>query len=236
MSEMPSASRHYAGISAGTGGSEEWPSTQMVPEVQRKGRSRNGDRERDRGGERTEQDVREHADDEKVSRRKEKRQPPCLGMAPPPTRRSPDLPDSWQEPMQQAWNGQQQQLDFHGGLPSIHGSYMGAPQAAGFNDGSRAPSRVSVGAPTPREEDSLDVATRQLHGSSRLWSGAGANDWPGKGPGPADMGPRSVGPLDLQRERGAPLGEPRTPQHSQHDSRSGFSGLRRPDLSAHYGH
>jgi hypothetical protein len=171
-------------VSAGTGGSEEWPSTQAKAVRQ----------------------VREpEYDDDKTQwaqgpvKKKSGRQP---AAAPPPARRSPDIAESWQqEPRREAWRGAQMALN---------------------NDGSsmRAPSRLNAGTPTPREEDSLDMAARRWGGGGGGGGGGGAGvvaasgDWPGRGP----------------------LHDARTPQH-QHDTRAPLGGLRgRHDLSGVYGH
>ncbi|CAE8616086.1 unnamed protein product, partial [Polarella glacialis] len=213
-----SAARH--GASAGTGGSEEWPSTQA--------RAVRNLRDPD-------------YDDEKgvwaqgntlPLKKKPGRVGAPLGVPAPQPRRSPDLVDPWQgqaaappslppaglqgEPGE-AW------LQGLGGLPSIHGSLLSGPQGAGLGEG-RAPSRIAAGTPTPREEDVLDHATRQHHGFP-----------PGRH---ADWAP----PASAAGERGSELGPVRDARsgphhevrHPQQDGRA-LGGIRgRPDLSDVY--
>lgn len=215
------------GVSAGTGGSEEWPSTQQS---------------------RASRTLREQEyEDEKVSWQQSRRKgrQPVLGMAAPPTRRSPDLTDPWQEPRNEAWRGGEA-LDFHGGLPSIHGSFLAGPQGLGTSEGSRAPSRLAAATPTPREEDSLDFAARQLHGHHVGGGRWGNADWLGLGSGPADLAPVRGHGIGLGSSHGAPLGAPhgvphdgRGPLHEvrtpQHETRAALAGLgRRPDLAGVY--
>lgn len=126
------------GVSAGTGGSEEWPSTQ------------------NRVNTRSQHE--QKCDDDKPRRKSRQF---ALGMAAPSMRRSPDTMDPWQEQRSEAWNGEV--MDVHNGLPTIHPDFSRASQGFGQSDGSRAPSRQTARAPTPREEDCLDSAARHLH-------------------------------------------------------------------------
>mmetsp|Transcript_49152 Transcript_49152/g.137658 ORF Transcript_49152/g.137658 Transcript_49152/m.137658 type:complete len:900 (-) Transcript_49152:111-2810(-) len=210
-------------VSAGTGGSEEWPSTQS--KAARSMREPEYEEEKALWAQ------------QGLPRRKAGRQPGGLGGVPaPPTRRSPDLEPWQQEPRaHEAWRGDGPSLH-GGGLPSVHGGFLSGPQGVGLGEGSRAPPRLSAGTPTPRDEDSLDFAARQLHFSGGRWGGSSVStsaanaggDWPGLGPSPAELGP--------VRDARGPLHEARTPQH-QHDSRSALGGLRaRPDLSSYHGH
>jgi len=179
----PAAMRH--GASAGTGGSEEWPSNQ--------GRG-------------------------------------------PSALREPEY-----ESDKDAWRGEQAALEMHGGLgglPSIHGGFLGGPQGSGLAEGpplgagagSRGPSRtVTASTPTPRDEDALDVAARQLHGGhgfsggGRWGASAAGQDWPGLGgPGPALPTAAELGPV--REPRGLPM-----------DGRGPLAGLgRRPDFGNVY--
>lgn len=186
------AGRH--GVSAGTGGSEEWPSTQGKGVRALRGEG-DGDDERSQG----------------LQRRKAGRQPGALGGVPPAqTRRSPEMLDPWeQDQRNEAWRS--------GG-------------AMAYADGSRAASRIRE-TPTPREEDSLDFASRQVPGGAR-WNGiavgavAGGGDWQVPALIPAELAP-------VRDARGVHDG--RAPQH-QHDGRA-LAGLRgRPDLTGmHHG-
>lgn len=122
-------------------------------------------------------------------------------------RRTPEPVDPWQiDPQHDAWRGVGPPPDLSG-LPSIHGGFLG-------NDGSRAPSRLAVSTPPPREEDSLDIAARQLGGAGL---GMGGGRWGNEfGLG---LGARpELGPVRGPHDRGGPL--------------SGLS--RRPDLSGAY--
>lgn len=230
MNGAPMAMRH--GASAGTGGSEEWPSNQArAPPALREPEYEN---EKAAGGQAGH------------PRRKAGRQPGNLGGVPEtPTRRSPEVPDP--RHAQEAWRGEAG-LEHHGGLgglPMIHGgSFLGAaggpggPQGfgparpgqqdlataiirpgsgLGAEGGPQAPGRLAAAStPTPRDEDSLDLAARQLHGhgfsgGGRWGASAAGNDWPGlAGPGggagsvsglvPGELGPvrdpRGPGPVD----------------------------------------
>lgn len=164
------------GASAGTGGSEEGPPPPSRHRVHR------DDHDEEavgppRGG-------------------KAKNRQPGLGMAAAPTRRSPDLIAPWES------------MDLqHGALPSIYSGFgQGAGQGLGLQEGSRAPSRLNAGTPTPREEDSLDLAARQMHvGGPPL-----ASRWPGGGP--AGLGPAgSDWGLGLGLGAGDALGPVRQP-------------------------
>lgn len=229
---VPAAMRH--GATAGTGGSEEWPSTQTrVPQVLR---------EPDYDAEKTSAQA-------GLPRRKAGRQPGNLsGVPETPTRRSPEVPDPRQQAAaQEAWRGEAG-LDLHGaalgGLPSIHGGFLSGPQGSGLggesSSSSRVPSRLTASTPTPREEDTLDLVARQLHhgnhgfsGGSRWSSSAAAADWPGLGPG-AGAPSVALGPAEL-----APVRDPRGPHHDarapQQDVRGTIAGLgRRPDFGNVY--
>jgi len=246
----PAMARH--GVSAGTGGSEEWPGP---PSTQtRAGRSlRDPEYDEDKAHWQQQGASKASRHPDELPRRKGRQ--PQLGMAAPPTRRSPELVDPWQEPRHEAWRGEQ--MDLHGGLPSIHGSFMAGPQGFGPSEGSRAPSRLTAGTPTPREEDSLDFAARQLHVGGGRWNSA---DWPGLGAGPAELGPvrgphgaphgpphgaphggphggghgAPHGAHGVPHDARGPLHEVRTPQHDGRVN-SHLAGLgRRPDL--YHGH
>lgn len=209
-----SASRRDAakhGASAGTGGSEEWPSTRAESRAESRAEARRALRD----AEHEEEDASSWMSGGQGPRRKghtaaggEERERRSAANA----RRTPEPADPWQ--MDDAWRGQSA-ADLSV-LPSIHGSFLGG-------DGSRAPSRLTVSTPTPREEDSLDIAARQLGAAVPLGSLGGGSrwgngDWPGLGArpelGPARGSHAAANPLD----RGGPL-----------------SGLgRRPDLSGVY--
>mmetsp|Transcript_47081 Transcript_47081/g.74308 ORF Transcript_47081/g.74308 Transcript_47081/m.74308 type:complete len:889 (+) Transcript_47081:97-2763(+) len=230
------------GVSAGTGGSEEWPSTQN-----RANRSlREQESDDDRSAQWTNQGL---------SRKKGGKQP-SLGMAAPPTRRSPELVDPWQDARHEAWRGEA--MDLHGGLPSIH-PIFGGPQGFGPSDGTRAPSRPTLGTPTPREEDAIDLAARQLHGTSgpsmhsrcntAEWSGTGLSELgPLRGPHGIPHGGSHNAPHGPPHgsghgghghgtSHGSALHEVRTPQHEPrgpHGERRLVDLSRRPDL--YHGH
>lgn len=192
----PSAVRH--GASAGTGGSEEWPSTQ------------------NRGA----KSVRH----------------PGAGIGGPQTRRTPDLVENFQDQRHEAWHGEG--VDLHRGLPSIYGGLM-APSTSGGHrpiENSRAPSRLTAGTPTPREDEMLDFG-RHAAAPGR-W---GAND-PSFAFGASELGPvraphnmthpahSSVHP-SAHEPRGQ-IHEARAPPH---DGRGALGGIgRRPDLSGVY--
>mmetsp|Transcript_90540 Transcript_90540/g.157054 ORF Transcript_90540/g.157054 Transcript_90540/m.157054 type:complete len:887 (+) Transcript_90540:196-2856(+) len=211
------ASNSAARVSAGTGGSEEWPSTQHRG-------SRN----------KSEQDFED--DGGAWARRKGQKgwQPDFLKAA-PPSRRTPELQDSWQDPRHEAWRVDN--VDFHGpGLPSIHGGVLAGPQ--GFFDaaGSRPASRALAGdptGPTPREQDALNFGTRGLHtGGGGRWTGG---DWlvVGSGGGPSKGGASQASHGSLHGSS-HPAHDTRGPLH---DTRGALGGLgRRPDLSGVYGH
>lgn len=236
-SSVSAAARH--GASAGTGGSEEWPSTQA-----RNVRAlRDPDYEEERAV---------WAQGGGLPAKKAGRKPTLGGVAAAQPRRSPDHVDSWQSSNAvgergEAWRGEAMGMSGPpGGLPAVHSSLLlPGPQGAGLGDGSRAPSRLATGTPTPREEDVLDLATRQIHGfpSGARWagnnagSGGGAGDWSGLAPGPVPLAavpggqernPAELGPV---RDTRAPLHDVRMPQQ---DGRGGLTGHRRPDLSAVY--
>jgi hypothetical protein len=210
------------GVSAGTGGSEEWPSTQNRGSRQLREQQESDD-DRSQGLQ--------------PGRRKGRQPAPA-----PPTRRSPD-PEPWQESRHQAWD--RESADVHGGLPSIHTDFLRGPQGFGPSDtSSRAASRITTGTPTPREEDSLDYVTRQHvgHGPSiqTRWTPANA-DWPGIGPpelGPVRLGGSHNTPHGPPHGHGTPhssqLHEVRTPQHERGPHGGGLGGLRRTDLSGVY--
>lgn len=140
------------GASAGTGGSEEWPSTQSRDSALRGLRGsikETPDCDDDKGG---------HwvpPGSGTLPRRKAGRQPAPLGAQ---ARRSPELVDPWPPAAPSSLDGQ-----------------------------SRVPSRLAGSTPTPRDEDSLDMATRQLHGIAGRFSTA-AGDWQGFSP-PVGAGP-----------------------------------------------
>mmetsp|Transcript_28649 Transcript_28649/g.52146 ORF Transcript_28649/g.52146 Transcript_28649/m.52146 type:complete len:727 (-) Transcript_28649:61-2241(-) len=185
--------RHVS-MTAGTGGSEEWPASQ--------GRNQRSFPE-------PEHEEHKAWSQPNLPKQKKMGRQAGLGIAPAPTRRSPDFIESLQEARHEAWQrggGEQPPpLDYHlggggsggvggggggGGLPSLHGGLLGAP-AAGNNlsEGSRGPRFTAAASPTPREEDSLDFATRQLHGpmghpSGNRWGGGG-----GSGPSAGGAGP-----------------------------------------------
>jgi len=120
-----SAVRH--GVSAGTGGSEEWPSTQA----------------------RGVRNLREpELEDDKATwpKRKLGRQPAALGFpGAQPARRTPELVDPWQQDHRsEAWRASED-----GTAVPVEG-------------GSRAPSRLTVCTPTPRDEEALDFETRKF--------------------------------------------------------------------------
>mmetsp|Transcript_41939 Transcript_41939/g.98376 ORF Transcript_41939/g.98376 Transcript_41939/m.98376 type:complete len:738 (-) Transcript_41939:30-2243(-) len=188
--------RHVS-MTAGTGGSEEWPATQ--------GRNQRSF---------TEPEHEEHKawSQPNLPKKKMGRQG-GLGIAPAPTRRSPDFIESLQDSRHEAWRGggggEQQSMDYHlgggggggacgscggGGLPSLHGGLLGGPQGS-LSEASRGPRFSAAASPTPREEDSLDFATRQLPGPmGGRWGGGvsgpsssvggGVPDWHGYGLGP----------------------------------------------------
>lgn len=177
------AMRH--GATAGTGGSEEWPATQVrIPQTLRE-----PEYESEKAG---------------MPRRKPGRQPGLVGVSETPTRRSPDLP---MDPRQEAWRGDQTPAELGcglGGLPSIHGGFLSGPVGIPeTSSGSRAPSRLNASTPTQREEDSLDCGGRQLHcghvghgghgftGGGRWGASTAGQDWPGLAmPGlPGELGP-----------------------------------------------
>lgn len=245
------------GASAGTGGSEEWPSTQ--------GRGARGLR-----------DPPEYEEDNTTKapwgpndvpkRSKAGRQSGGIGPVAlrgtglgGPTRRSPEPIDPWQDSRHEAWRGEEMHAGL-GGLPSIHNAFIAGPQGPGLGDGSRAASRLTAGTPTPREEDALDLASRQLGGGGDRggggggggggrWGGGGVaaaggggggaanastGDW--SGPGPADLGPAPPSPTASvargragRDSRGSALHEVRSQQQD-----GAFNGLRRPDLSGVY--
>eukprot|EP00931_Biecheleriopsis_adriatica_P036447 TRINITY_DN20999_c0_g1_i1.p1 TRINITY_DN20999_c0_g1~~TRINITY_DN20999_c0_g1_i1.p1 ORF type:complete len:1076 (-),score=190.03 TRINITY_DN20999_c0_g1_i1:171-3398(-) len=255
-----SAANH--GASAGTGGSEEWPG----PSTQVRGMRAIRD---------------EQYEDEKqavwaqgsgLPRRKVGRSPAALGnVAAPQPRRSPEMVDPWQAAPNpgaapergEAWRGDTAPDVMGlggglGGLPSIHSSLLSGPQGAGLGEGSRAPSRLAAGTPTPRDEDSLDMATRQLHGfsSGARWNGNGSSagdaggdggpgGWPGPGmaglgvPGQGAPAGGSAGGGGGERNSGlGPVRDARVPLHGhdvrmQQDGRA-LGGLRRQDLSGMY--
>mmetsp|Transcript_155161 Transcript_155161/g.497601 ORF Transcript_155161/g.497601 Transcript_155161/m.497601 type:complete len:455 (+) Transcript_155161:110-1474(+) len=186
----PAAMRH--GASAGTGGSEEWPSNQ--------GRGPSALREPEYESDK----ALVSGSQAGLPRRKPGRQPNLGGVQETPARRSPEATLDPRLAAQDAWRGEQAALEMHGGLgglPSIHGGFLGGPQGSGLAEGpplgagagSRGPSRtVTASTPTPRDEDALDVAARQLHGGhgfsggGRWGASAAGQDWPGLGgPGPA---------------------------------------------------
>lgn len=227
MNGAAMAMRH--GASAGTGGSEEWPSNQArapphallrEPEYESEKASAS------QGGH---------------SRRKPGRQSGNLGGVPEtPTRRTPEVPDP--RPAAEAWRGEAAGVELHGGgLPSIHGGFLGGaggpggPQGSGLvseGGGSRAPSRITASTPTPRDEDSLDMAARQMHGHAfsgggRWGASAASNEWPGLG-GPV-VGTGSVAGL-APSELG-PVRDTRGPA----DGRGGMASLgRRADFGSVY--
>lgn len=232
------AARH--GASAGTGGSEEWPSTQA-----RNVRAlRDPDYEEERAV---------WAQGGGLPAKKAGRKPALGGVPAAQPRRTPDHADNWQVSNAggvgergEAWRGDALGMSGGpGGLPAVHSSLLSGPQGAGLGDGSRAPSRLAAGTPTPREEDVLDMATRQLHGfpSGARWAGnnagssGGGGDWSGLGPGPVPLAAvpggqeRNSAELDPVRHTRAPLHDVRIPQQ---DGRGGLTGHRRPDLSTVY--
>eukprot|EP00930_Biecheleria_cincta_P098969 TRINITY_DN90621_c0_g1_i1.p1 TRINITY_DN90621_c0_g1~~TRINITY_DN90621_c0_g1_i1.p1 ORF type:complete len:1085 (+),score=176.60 TRINITY_DN90621_c0_g1_i1:177-3431(+) len=237
-SSVSAAARH--GASAGTGGSEEWPSTQA-----RNVRAlRDPDYEEERAV---------WAQGGGLPAKKAGRKPALGGVPAAQPRRSPDHVDNWQGSNAggvgergEAWRGDPLGMSSGpGGLPSVHSSLLSGPQGAGLGDGSRAPSRLAAGTPTPREEDVLDMATRQLHGfpSGARWAGNNAGssgaggDWSGLGPGPVPLAAvpggqeRNAAELGPVRDTRAPLHDARMPHQ---DGRGGLTGHRRPDLSAVY--
>lgn len=191
------------GVSAGTGGSEEWPSTQAR-------------------GPRALREAPSDCEDEKAGMTRRSRREPgrqSIGGAAAP-RRSPELMDPWQESRHEAWRGDVGQ-DGHaglGGLPAIHGGFMAGPQAPGISlDVSRAPSRLGA-TPSPRDEDALDLVARHIHNAPGSGGGAGGGgggrwgDWlghgtpsgisSGPGPGVAELCPAPPSPSSAARGRG----------------------------------
>mmetsp|Transcript_22010 Transcript_22010/g.58819 ORF Transcript_22010/g.58819 Transcript_22010/m.58819 type:complete len:954 (-) Transcript_22010:182-3043(-) len=220
-------------VSAGTGGSEEWPSTQTRgPRISR-----------------------EHDfDDEKASCLKEKRkvgrQQSCTSTTQATTaRRSPDPAEPWQSLGPQecghgAWCGADNPADVHSALPSLRG-FSGTLPAAGISELSRGLPRTSMGSPTPRDDDPADlVGGRQQiyhhhhhnhhhhqshhhHHHFNTIAGAGSSRWGGAAivgewHGGAAMGQGS-GHTDFSASRDS----------RNSDSRGAFSGnvARRPDTS-----
>jgi len=202
---VPPAMRH--GVSAGTGGSEEWPSTQgrVPPALLR------------------EPDYEAEQKPAAQSRRKVGRGGPgnLSGVPETPTRRSPEVTDPRHNSAQEAWRGEAG-LDMHGGmlgggglggLPSIHSGFLSGPQGGGggglvLGDGgvnSRANSRLTANTPTPREDDHLDLGGRNLQGfgGGRWNPNAGGSDWSGGGGGVA--GPGELGPVRDPREGRGPI-------------------------------
>lgn len=228
-SQIPLAAVRH-GASAGTGGSEEWPSNQ--------GRGPPVLREPDYEYEKAEKAISQ-------PRRKPGRQPGNLGGVPEtPTRRSPDpreLPIDHRQSAQDAWRGEHPSSELHGGiagLPSIHGGFPGFAEGEGRaaggtgghtgTGGSRAPGRLTATTPTPRDEDAVAMATRSMHGGfaggGRWAPGPGSGDWPGLG-GPALAPPSELGPVREPRHAGA---------HHDGGSRGqpDARGARRPDFGA----
>lgn len=111
------------GISAGTGGSEEWPSTQsrVVRNL------REPEFEEDKGA--------SWAQGGLPPKRRAGRQPAALGGVPAPQpRRSLEMMDPWQaqQDHREAWRTGEAGAELHaglGGLPSIHSSLLSGPQA-----------------------------------------------------------------------------------------------------------
>lgn len=210
----PTGSNGAARVSAGTGGSEEWPSTQH-----------RGNRNK------SEQDF----EDEGAAwaRRKGQKgwQPDFLKVA-APTRRTPDSMDPWQDQRHGAW--QVENVDFHGpGLPSIHGGVLAGPQGFFDPSGSRPAPRALAGTPTQLEE----VASRGLNPSGVARRSGG--DWLVVGSGAPSKGGASQhggGGASHGALHGSshPAHDTRGPLH---DARGALGGLgRRPDLSGVYGH
>merc|ERR1712137_1524488 len=182
--DVASAPQHT--ISGGTGGSEEWHSPQQTPPN------------------RTTQYIRDHDHDEcqawsQGSSKRRSRQP-VLGVP----IRSPEPIDPWRDPRREAWRGETP--DFHGGLPSIRNSFATGLPGINANEGSRAPSRLTTGTPTPREEDSLDLVARQMHiGPGSRWNASGESEWLSLGT-PAEFG--HVRPQHMTHDtRGTPSHE-----------------------------
>lgn len=166
------------GVSAGTGGSEEWPSNQARA---MRGLRETNDYEDEKAG---------------LPRRKVGRQPAALGVPTPQPRRSPELADPWQVTDRgEAWRGgeaaPEHLADTLRGLPPRHGGMLPGPQGPGL--------AATRGTPTPRDEDPLEMAPRgaNLHhglgfpGTAPRWGGATGSDWNaiGAGLGAAELGP-----------------------------------------------
>lgn len=183
---VPAPMRH--GVSAGTGGSEEWPSTQgRVPQALL--------REPD------------YEVEQKLAvqpRRKAGRGGPgnLSGVPETPTRRSPEVADARHNSAQDAM----------GGRLSDHLRLGGGGLVLGDGNGgnSRANSRLTANAPTPRDDDPLDLGGRQLQGGHGFGGGGGrwnanvGSEWPGGGSG-AIAGPGELGPVRDPREGRGPI-------------------------------
>jgi len=209
------------GASAGTGGSEEWPSTGAA---QARGTAARGLREGDLEEEKA---VALAQWTQSGSRRKAGRH--GTGSMPgPPSRRTPEPGDP---PLQDsrhdgAWWGADAASEQHfglGGLPSLRGGPLASGPPAGGAGGSgadvssRVPSRPNIGSPTPREEDGLEFTGRQLHGvtggggggrwggSAAEWLGGGQELGPVRGPHYESRAPQQEGRVSLGGQgRGGP--------------------------------
>lgn len=195
------------GVSAGTGGSEEWPVTQN----------------------RASRSLQPEYDDDKTqwAHSIAKSRQRNLGTVPAQVRRPPEAVD--QDLRTEAWRFDA--MDMHGGLPSIHGGVLTTgPQGFGPGDSSRVPSRLGAGTPTVGDEDakdSFDSGPRQLHGGAR-WN-AGDSHAFGQNPAlAAELGP-------LRGHHGALHGAPHETRGAlndgrmtpQHDARVGFGSTGR---------
>lgn len=241
---------HHA-VSAGTGGSEEWPGAQQALQARNT---------------RAYQEPQNYEDEKacyNTQKRKVGRQPSGLGSVPPPAaqvRRSPD-PDWpsggagphhddawWSETGQEAPRELAPLRSFGGGpLPPGHpppgGHGHGHSQNHGqnhnhsnshsqghshggqFGDNSRAPSRFTVGSPSPRDDDVAEHAPplRQQNfgaGGGGRWN---PGDWHGLGGG---AGAPAASPGELGPPREALRGEVRggSSQDGRHQDTRGAVG------------
>lgn len=172
------------GVSAGTGGSEDLHSTQ----------SRVNTRQ-----------LREQESDDDKAAQQYHRQKPKRKNDSSNVRRSPEM--DFQTSMNhqarmvsnEAWNPEA--MDLHSGLPhihsNIHADFPRVQQGFGPPEGSRAPSRLTAGTPTPREEDCLEIAMRggSSHPSHPFYNRHNAE--------PAITGLQELGPVQV---RGGQLG------------------------------
>merc|ERR1719387_3060712 len=128
-------------------------------------------------------------------------------MAAAPTRRSPDLAGPWEaaDPP---------------GLPSIHGGFMALSELGRPDLGSRAPSRLAAGTPTPRDEESLEARPS-----------AGGRVTPWAMPHAPPHGPPHEAPWAAAAERD------RGPRSNEVVPRTGHVNIglsRRPDLGTYH--